>query len=57
VRKVVRPPAEFAEVFVSGGYRNVEHLFGRRTSINILFRQMCGGDALIAARREVRRAK
>lgn len=57
MRQKVRPPAEFAEVFKRGGYRMVEHLFGSRTSVNVLFREMCGGDALIAERREVRRGK
>jgi hypothetical protein len=57
MKKKVRPPAEFAEVFKRGGYRLVEHVFGSRTSVNVLFRQMCGGDALIAERRQARRVK
>jgi hypothetical protein len=55
MRQKVRPPAEFADVFKRGGYRLVEHVFGSRTSVNILFREMCGGSDLIAERKEMRR--
>ena len=57
MRQKVRPALEFGEMFIRGGYRKVEHLFGHRTSINILFREMCGGNELRAERNMARKAK
>ena len=57
MRQKVRPAQEFPALFKRGGYRMVEHLFGHRTSVNILFREMCGGSALMAERREVRKGR
>ena len=57
MKQKTRPPVEFAEVFKRGGSRLIEHTFGSRTSVNTLFREMCGGAALVAERREIRKAR
>ena len=57
MKQKTRPPVEFAEVFKRGGYRLIEHTFGSRTSVNTLFRQLCGGADLVAERREIRKAR
>lgn len=48
--------SEFADVFVRLGWRGIENIFGRRTSINERLIQHLGDD-LLARRREYMRAQ
>lgn len=45
-------PPEFAEQFISGGWRRVERIYGARTDLLLKWVEMCGGPKLYAERRQ-----
>lgn len=45
-------PADFADCFISHGWRGVERFFGARTSVLLKWIEICGGEELHARRRD-----
>jgi len=45
-------PPEFAEEFVSGGWRRVERLYNCRTDLLLKWIEMCGGPELDQRRKD-----
>lgn len=49
----LRPvPPEFADEFIRGGWRRIEHLFGARDDVHLQWIELSGGDELHRRRRE-----
>lgn len=57
LRHVPPVPEGFARRFVSGGWREVERIYGARTDLLIKWIEMSGGDELHALRRAHMRGK
>lgn len=48
-------PPEFAEIFIRGGWRDVERHYGARTDLLLKWIEMSGGEKLYRKRREFMR--
>ncbi|WP_202185036.1 hypothetical protein [Blastomonas sp. CCH9-A1] len=52
-----RIPREFKEVLDESGWREVEHLFGKRTSVNRRWVEHLGGKDYLQARKRERKRR
>ncbi len=48
-------PPEFPVIFVKGGWRLAEHLYGARTDLLVKWMEIAGADRLRGLRREYQR--
>ena len=52
LRHIPAVPPRFAEIFVEGGWRDVERMYGARTDLLLKWIEMSGGADLYRRRRE-----